>query len=154
MTAPPARGTVPRVRVRPLAALLLLALAGCGGDERGAEAPTPAEDRRAVQERTATYLRAYVSGDGDGACAQLRRAPADCAATLSAVGPAIVERLPREQRRAFRLAVSDPDIVRVELAGDRATAGFAPPARERAPMRIALVRVGDRWLIDRLGVRG
>ena len=64
-------------------------------------------------------------------------------------GPAIVERLPREQRRAFRLAVADPAAVQVELAGDRATAGLAPAAAGRKPMRVALVRAGDRWLIER-----
>ena len=79
-----------------------------------------------MQERTAAYLGAYVNGDGTRACAQLRRPPADCAETLSAVGPEIVRRLPPEQRRAFKLTVADPAVIQVELAGDRATAGLAP----------------------------
>jgi hypothetical protein len=148
-------GTVTRVRLR-LLLLPILILAGCGGEEapRKAAAPDAAADRRAVAERTAAYLGAYVAGDGAQACAQLRTPPERCVETLSAVGPAIVERLPREQRRAFRLAVSDPATVQVELAGDRATAGLAPAGDGRQPMRVALVRSGDRWLIEKLGVRG
>ena len=147
------RGTVAHVRLR-LLLLPILILAGCGGDEAPKKAaPDNAADRRAVAERTAAYLGAYVAGDGEQACAQLRKAPAQCVATLSAVGPEIVRRLPPEKRRAFRLAVSDPAAVQVELAGDRATAGLAPAAEGRQPMRIALVRTGDRWLIEKLGVR-
>lgn len=155
MTPRRPRGTVTRVRLR-LLLLPILILAGCGGEEapRKAAAPDAAADRRAVAERTAAYLGAYVAGDGAQACAQLRTPPERCVETLSAVGPAIVERLPREQRRAFRLAVSDPAAVQVELAGDRATAGLAPAAPGRQPMRVALVRSGDRWLIEKLGVRG
>jgi hypothetical protein len=157
MTPGPMRGTVARVRLRPLLLpILILAIAGCGGEDRPepkAAAPDAAADRRAIAERTAAYLGAYVAGDGARACAQLRKAPEQCVETLSAVGPAIVERLPREQRRAFRAAVSDPAAVQVELAGDRATAGLAPAAAGRQPMRIALVRSGDRWLIEKLGVR-
>jgi len=155
MTTRRSRGTVTRVRVRTLLLPILLLAAGCGGeDATPAKQPDAAADRRAVQERTAAYLGAYVRGDGERACAQLRRAPAECVATLSAVGPEIVRRLPPEQRRAFRLAVSDPAALHVELAGDRATAGLAPAAPGRQPMRVALVRTGDRWLIEKLGVRG
>jgi hypothetical protein len=154
MTPGPLRGTVARVRLRPLL-LATLILAGCGGEAgpKQAAAPDTAADRRAVAERTAAYLGAYVAGDGQQACAQLRKPPKQCAATLSAVGPEIVRRLPPEQRRAFKLTVADPAAVRVELAGDRATAGLAPAADGKQPMRVALVRTGDRWLIEKLGVR-
>jgi hypothetical protein len=150
MTRGRRRGTVPRVRVRLLLPLLLLA--GCGEEAAKPAAEKP-DHRRAVQERTAAYLGAYVNGDGTKACAQLRRPPAGCVETLSAVGPEIVRALPPEQRRAFKLAVSDPDVVQVELRGERATAGLAPLTEGRAPMRVALVRDGDRWLIEKLGVR-
>ena len=155
MTAGRLRGTVARVRLRPLLVLCLLVLAGCGDEARtpAAKRPDAAADRRAVQERTAAYLGAYVAGDGARACANLRRPPEGCEETLAAVGPEIVRRLPPEQRRAFRLTVADPDVVHVELDGDRATAGLASAADGRSPMRVALVRTGDRWLIDRLGVR-
>jgi len=153
MTPRRPRGTVAHVRLR-LLLLPILILAGCGGDEAPKKAaPDNAADRRAVAERTAAYLGAYVAGDGEQACAQLRKPPAQCVETLSAVGPEIVRRLPTEQRRAFRLTVSDPAAVQVELAGDRATAGLAPAAEGRQPMRVALVRAGDRWLIEKLGVR-
>jgi hypothetical protein len=157
MTPGPTRGTVARVRLRPLLLpILILVVAGCGGEDRPepkAAAPDAAADRRAVAERTAAYLGAYVAGDGAQACAQLRTPPEQCAETLSAVGPEIVRRLPPEQRRAFKLTVADPAAVQVELAGDRATAGLAPAAEGRQPMRVALVRSGDRWLIEKLGVR-
>jgi len=155
MTARRRRGTVAHVRARTILLPILLLTAGCGGeDARPAKQRDAAADRRAVQERTAAYLGAYVGGDGERACAQLRKPPAECVATLSAVGPEIVRRLPPEQRRAFRLTVSDPASVHVELAGDRATAGLAPAAAGKQPMRVALVRTGDRWLIEKLGVRG
>jgi hypothetical protein len=154
MTAARPRGTVRRVRLRPVLVLCLLAVAGCGDDARKPAAkPDAAADRRAVQERTAAYLGTYVTGDGTRACTHLRRPPTGCAETLAAVGPEIVRRLPPEQRRAFRLTVADPDVIEVELDGDRATAGLAAASEGRSPMRVALVRTGDRWLIDRLGVR-
>ena len=135
--------------------LLGLLLAGCGEASPPAAEPQrdPAADRRAVQERTAAYLGAYVGGDGARACAQLRRPPAGCVETLSAVGPEIVRRLPVEQRRAFKETVADPAVIHVELDGDRATAGLAAATAGRAPMRVALARSGDRWLIEKLGVR-
>ena len=84
----------------------------------------------------------------NAACAHLRRPPADCEETLSAVGPEIVRRLPPEQRRAFRLTVADPDVVHVELDGDRATAGLASAAaRPLADARRARAR--RRPLADR-----
>ena len=115
--------------------------------------PGRAADRRAIQERTAAYLSAYVSGDGERACSHLRRPPSDCAEVLSAIGPEIVRRLPVEQRRAFKATVSDPAVVHIELDGDRATATLAPGVADGSPMRIALARAGDRWLIGKLGVR-
>lgn len=140
---------------------LLLAAAGCGS-EPGPSAP---DDRQAVQKRTAAYLAAYLAGDGRRACRQftpmLRRvsdkrakaARLNCASALALVGPRLLEALPADQRDAFRRRAADPKQVRVELAGDRATAGFAPSGAGRVPMRLELARVGDRWLIDKLGTR-
>ena len=159
MTGGPPSGTVPRVRVRLLIPLLLLA--GCG-DEPG---PSAAEDRRGVQQRTASYLGAYLAGDGERACRQFtpelrrtsdKRAKAgglSCASALALVGPKLLEAVPADQRDAFRRRASDPSEVKVELTGDRATAGFAPSGGGRVPMRVELARVGDRWLIDKLGMR-
>jgi len=147
-----------------LAAALGLLVAGCGAGEEGA--PTgAAADRRAVQERTASYLRAYLSGDGAGACAQftpayrrdadrrLRAANSTCAKLLGEVGPGLVARLPADQRRATVARVTDPAKVRVELDGSRATAGFAAAGEGRVPARVELERVGGRWLVSQLGTR-
>ena len=136
--------------------LALLWAAGCGGDrERAAARP---DDRRAVQERVAAYLRAYAAGAGGRACAQyteVLRARSDaraaaagnrsCAATLTALGPALRDVLP--PAAAERLG--DPAAVLVELRGDRAFA-----TQPGAGHRLELVRGADgRWLIADLGVR-
>jgi hypothetical protein len=135
--------------------------AGCG-EEPG---PSAAKDRRAVQVRAATYVRAYLAGDGERACRQftptLRRVSElrakqgglTCASALALVGPQLLEAVPADQRDAFRKRASNPGSVHVELAGDRATAGFAPSGGGRAPMRLELARVGKRWLVDKLGTR-
>jgi len=161
MTRSAARDTVARVRVRLLIPLTVILLAGCG-DEPG---PSAAEDRRGVQQRTAGYLAAYLAGDGERACRQFtpelrrtseKRAKAgglSCASALALVGPQLLEAVPADQRDAFRRRAADPREVKVELTGDRATAGFAPAGGGRVPMRVELARVGDRWLIDKLGTR-
>jgi len=149
--------------------LVSFVLAGCGGGEPISEPPaaTPdaAADRREVQTRTASYLRAYVRGDGPGACAQfspaLRRsidartqsAGTSCPKILRDVGPALLETLPAAERRGFEAQITDPAKVRVELAGDRARAGFGPTGEGRVPARVALERVEGRWLISQLGTQ-
>ncbi len=143
------------------ALVVLLLVAGCG-EEPG---PSAAKDRRAVQTRAATYVRAYLTGDGERACRQFtpalrrvselraKRGGLTCASALALVGPQLLAAVPADQRDAFRKRASDPRAVHVELAGDRATAGFAPAGGGRAPMRLELARVGDRWLVDKLGTR-
>jgi hypothetical protein len=145
---------------RPLALVASLAvLAGCGGGER--ERPRAGDDRAAVQQRVATYLRHFAGGDGERACAQYKvalRARSDaraaangdgsCAAALAALGPEIVRALPAAEREAFTARLTDPGAVRVELDGERALATLDGVAANR----LRLVRAGDRWLIDELGV--
>jgi hypothetical protein len=136
----------------------LAVLAGCGGD--GAKAPQrpgPDADRAAVQARVAAYLRHYAAGDGAQACAQFTpglrsrsdaRAAANgersCAAALAALGPAIVAAMPA----GFAEQLADPGGVRVELRRDHALATLTGPTANH----LRLVRAGDRWLIDDLGV--
>ena len=80
------RGTVAHVRLR-LLLLPILILAGCGGDEAPKKAaPDNAADRRAVAERTAAYLGAYVAGDGAQACARAFDRSVDQAVGMRTVG--------------------------------------------------------------------
>jgi hypothetical protein len=136
----------------------LLLLTGCGD----AAMQPGADDRTAIQQRVATYLRHYAAGEGERACAQFTaalrarsedRAAASgnrsCAATLTALGPEIIAAIPADRRDEFAARLRDPASVRVELHGDRATAA---PAGARA--RLGLVRQGGRWLIDDLGLPG
>jgi len=154
---------------RGIVVALGLALGACGGDaepaEREAGRDGAAADRRAVQERTATYLRAYLGGDGPVACAQLspalrrsvdaraKAAGGTCATALGAIGPKLLATLPAEQREAFTASVTDAAEIRVELDGDAALAGFAPAGEGRVPARLKLERSGDRWLIAELGAQ-
>jgi hypothetical protein len=138
-------------------AACLAVLAGCGGDDGGAPSGTSAEaDREAIRARVAAYLRHYAAGEGGQACAQFTpalrsrsdaRAAANgdrsCAAALSALGPEIVAAMPA----GFAERLADPAGVRVELEGDRALATLT-----RSANHLRLVRAGDRWLIDDLGV--
>jgi hypothetical protein len=145
---------------RPLTLVASLAvLAGCGGAER--ERPGADADRAAVQERVATYLRHYAAGDGERACAQYTRAlrarsdaraaangDGSCAAALAALGPEIVRAIPAAEREAFTTQLTDPAAVHVELEGGHALATLEGVAANR----LRLVRSGDRWLIDELGM--
>jgi hypothetical protein len=100
---------------------------------------------------------AVAAGDSERACAQFTpslrsrsdaRAAANgdrsCATALSALGPAIVAAMPA----GFAERLADPAAVRVELRGDRALARLTEPSANH----VRLVRAGDRWLIDELGV--
>lgn len=143
-----------------LAAGLAALAVGCGESEREDSA---AEDRAAVRRTVSAYLRAYSSGEGERACAlytpELRaiaerkaraRGAGSCARVLSIVGPELVAGAPRARRAALVDRVTDPAQVRVRLRGDRASAALS----DRPSTHLELRRVGDRWLIDRLGVRG
>jgi hypothetical protein len=141
----------------PLLACLAV-LAGCGGaGAPGTPGPTAEADRAAVQARVAAYLRDYAAGDGVRACAHYtpalrarseERAAANgdgsCAAALAALGPELVAAMPA----GFAAELADPAGVRVELRGDRALATLTG----RIGHRLGVVRAGDRWLIDELGV--
>jgi hypothetical protein len=153
---------LPRVSLVAVCAVLLAGCAGAAANERAAAG----DERRAVQERTIAYLTAYLGGDGEQACAQLlpayrarmdARARAEgfagCADVLGQVGPALFAELPEEDRELARRDYLRPDRVRVELAGDRATAGYTAAASGRIITRIALVRSTAGWRIERLGVR-
>jgi hypothetical protein len=137
-------------RAAPLLACLA-GLAGCGGGE--VPSATPDADRAAVQARVAAYLRDYAAGDGARACAHFTpglRARSDaraaangdgsCAAALAALGPELAAALPDG-------LAAEPATVRVELRGDRALATLNGSGH-----RLRVVRAGDRWLIDELGV--
>lgn len=154
---------------RPLASLVLVvATSACSsGEQAEPAAGDPAADRRAVQARTIEYLDAYLSGDGERACAQLEpgyrtrqdaRARAGgfdgCAWALSELGPELFGRLPADDRAEARRRYLRADRVRVELDGRRATAGFTPGGEGRIVTRLALARgaSGD-WRITQLGAR-
>ena len=137
-----------------------IGMAGCGQEgDSGA-------DRAAIQERLAGYMSAYTAGDGERACGAYSRSlrkRADarardiglegCADVLKRVGPRIVRSVPDGDRRRLVRSVSDPRNVRVELDGDRATAGFAPRAGGLLPKRVVMRREDGDWKIDVLGAR-
>jgi hypothetical protein len=144
---------------------LLVFLSGCGGAERVASSAPPADrstsDRKAVQERVATYLHSMLMGDGTKACAQFtpeyRRAMdaraadhglGDCAAVVAALGTIAADGRSGEYVRD----ASKPERVIVLLQGDRAQASVTTPSGQLSRKRTALRRVGARWLIDELGV--
>jgi hypothetical protein len=140
-----------------LIAALLVFLSGCGGAERVASSARP-DDRAAVQQRVATYLRAMLAGDGKTACAQFtpsyrrdmdtRAADAglgDCASVVAALGTIAAD------GQSVREA-SKPERVIVLLQGDRAQASVRTPGGGLSRKRTALRRVGTQWLIDELGV--
>jgi hypothetical protein len=144
---------------RAVAVLACLAvLAGCGGDDAAAPArAAPGADRAAVQARVAAYLRDYAAGDGMRACAHFTPAlrtrldtaaatsgDGTCEAAFGALGPALVAALPA----GFADELADPGAVQVALDGDRALATLSGAGGNR----LRVVRAGDDWLIDALGV--
>jgi hypothetical protein len=142
--------------VRRFAVLVSLFVLGCGAAEPGA--PT---DRAAVQARVATYVKHLLAGEGEQACAQLtpdyrQRADAraeaagfgSCADAYAIYGESVGGLL---SKSAVRLA-GDPRSVAVILRGDRAEAAMRVPGAKLSIKRATLRRVGDRWLIDSLGL--
>jgi hypothetical protein len=144
-----------------------LLVGGCAGAAASETAPGGDADRRAVQEATIAYLTAYLDGNGEQACGGLTddyrrrmdaRARAEgfagCADVLGQVGVALFAQLPGADVAAAREEYLRPARVLVELAGDRATAGYAEPEAGRVITRVALVRAPDgAWRIERLGVK-
>ena len=143
-------------RVRPFVLCLTLLVAGCGASE-----PDASTERAAVQERVAAYVKHLLAGQGEQACAQLTpeyRKRADtraqdaglgsCAEAYSIYGESVGGLLPED---AVRLA-GDPKNVAVILRGDRAEAAMRVPGADLSIKRTTLRRVGDRWLIESLGL--
>ncbi len=142
-----------------LTALLLAALAGCGGEpERAQPKADPEADRRAVAEHVSDYLRAYAGGDGARACAaltpQLRESSqaGSCEEVLSRVGPKLLAAAGPGERDRLLDRISDPEKIVVSVKGDAATAGVEPLRPGRDTSRVALSRQGGRWLISELGL--
>jgi hypothetical protein len=79
---------------------------------------------------------------------------AGCAGVLGQVGPALLAGVAAGATDRAREAYLEPARVLVELAGDRATAGYAEHEAGRVITRIAFVRAADgAWRIERLGVK-
>jgi len=146
-----------------LLAALVGALTACGG---GAPAANPQVDRETIQGRLAAYTRALATGDGEAACAAYtpalrasfdRRAAAGglgaCPAALRVAGQNLVRALPKRRRNEILSALIDPGSVRVDLRGDRATAGYDPREVGSATQQVAVERVEGLWKISALGVR-
>jgi hypothetical protein len=129
-------------RLPQVAALGLVALAGCGG---GGSSGTSVPDDVAARKQLAGYLDAFYRGDGNAACARLtgagqagvrseslRSSPPGCADT--------VKELSSTSRRLHAPRI------RVVVSGNRATATIRatrPPYQSGA----LLQKTGGKWLI-------
>ena len=145
------------MRLRAAAALAALALAaGCGGgDEDG-----PQPDAAAVEETIRAAAGAVAKKEPEAACRRLTaRARAAVQRRAGARCPEAVERLTARLPGPGFAALRRVVVRDVRVTGNRATAVAEPPsdlvelARATGvtqPLwaRVALVREGDRWLID------
>jgi len=114
----------------------------------------------------ASYTRDYLGGAGEAACdaytpgfrqSAERRARSSgwssCAEILGTLGPQLPSLLPADKRREALARISDPRLVKVELEGERARAGFDPRTAGRLAQRVALEKVEGTWRISALGVK-
>lgn len=154
---------------------LAVSAAACGGGAPGdgpsGGGPSAGEDRAAIEDRVVRYLDAYLSGDGEQACAQytpdrIREADRQareqgdrsCAQVLSRVSRLLGQELRRRAPARLRGSVlprlreqlTDREQMRVRLTGDDlALVDFTGQKN-----RIELKRVGGQWLISETGIEG
>jgi hypothetical protein len=119
----------PRYQVALLGLLLAVLVAGCGLG--------PATNEEKISKTATTYLNALAEDDTATACAQLTARARDeaCAEMLE-------DSLARLDPEALKSAAHDS--MRIDVDGNRATAGLAEP--EGAELR--LVKALDQWRID------
>lgn len=130
-----------------LAAIVFLP--GCGG---------PSVEERAAQPVRA-YFDGFASADGGRLCDQLTpEATRDLFAQSNFAGEdpslgcaevvrSVASRLPADARRN----IGAIDVLGVEVEGGRGTVRFGEPnAAGQTPESVPVVRVGERWLIERL----
>jgi hypothetical protein len=129
--------------------IAICALVGCGGPSVEEQAAGPVR----------AYFEGFASADGRQLCEQLTPEAAqdlfvqsDFAGEDASLGCAdlvrsVASRLPAEARRSIGVI----DVLGVQVDGDRGTVRFGEPnAAGQTPEEVPVVRVGDRWLIERL----
>lgn len=142
-----------------MVAVLVAAGGGCGGG-------LAAGDEGDVQTVVASYVRAAAEGNGRQACAYYTprlRADVDreakaaglkgCTQLLSSALRYRLSQLPAGVVRKVREAIEDPGKVDVHMHGDTARAAIHLAGDQLADTRVKVVRDGDAWRIEKLGVR-
>lgn len=139
-----------------LAAILLVLVAGCGGDESASSSEAPADNKTAIKETVTGYYAALAGQDAEAACeflspsgqGEVVKFAASTDRSLTGAGCA-------EGVKAFYFGAEDVDFVEVSqdaLSGtliiNNETASLK--AENRLPFR--LEKEGDRWLIASLGL--
>jgi hypothetical protein len=149
------------MRGRWVAAVLVAAVAGCGGG-------LASGDEGDVQSVVANYVRAAADGNGRQACAYYtprlraeidRKAKAaglkGCTALLDSALPYRLSQLPGDVSKKVREVIEDPGQVHVDMGedGSVAKAALELPSDELTDAHVQVVREGDDWRIAKLGVR-
>jgi hypothetical protein len=137
-----------------LAALIVLAVFGCGGDgSSGETSPPDTPQEKAVAKVYSDYIDALKEGDGEAACALLtpafqRRAGAAVALgnRRNLKGAACVKAIDQGTLPAIQKVV--PNLVNVKIEGARAS-GLDPGQGAIGPQEVFFLRVGGDWKISR-----
>jgi hypothetical protein len=129
-----------------------VAAAGCGSDDGDDQSPDTPEER-AVARAYSDYIDAVKQGDGEAACAHLtpafqRRAGASIAlgSRKKLEGAACPQAI--EQGTLPQIQQVVPNLVRVEVSGDRAS-GFDPGEGLIGPQKVLFQKLGGEWRISR-----
>jgi hypothetical protein len=134
-----------------VALALAVAVAGCGGDDKGGGGPSSGSEAAAVEKALKDYAAALVGGDEAQACDLLTAdAQKDAAAEVPGSGSCekahktVIDALGVAKRRQFAKALAGVDL-EVDLSGDTAEISSpGSPGGKTLKMR----RVGGRWKLD------
>jgi hypothetical protein len=136
-----------------LAALIVFAAVGCGGDGSDETSPPDTPEEKAVAEVYSDYIDALKKGDGETACALLTPPFQRRAGAAVAVGNR--RNLKRadcvkaiKQGTLAAIQKVQPNLVNVAIEGDRAS-GLDPGEGKIGPQEVFFVKMGGDWKISR-----